>query len=101
MKLLEYEGKALLAKHRIAIPDGAIWPDCPASATGWVVKAQVLAGGRGKQGGILFALERSQVDQKAKQLKGAKLGAEPIHAVYIEEKLDIAHEYYLAAFVNR
>jgi len=101
MKLLEYEGKALLAKHGIAIPLGALWPNCPASETGWVVKAQVLAGGRGKQGGILLASERKEVEEKAARLKGTRLGAEPVHAVYVEQRLDIAHEYYLAGFVNR
>ena len=101
MKLLEYEGKALLAKHGISIPSGALWPNCPDSETGWVVKAQVLAGGRGKQGGILRASERRQVDEKAARLKGAMLGTEPVHAVYIEQRLEIAHEYYLAGFVNR
>ena len=101
MKLLEYEGKALLSKHGIPIPAGALWPQCPPSESGWVVKAQVLAGGRGKQGGILVALERSDVEQKAARLKGATLGTELVHAVYIEQKLEIEHEYYLAAFVNR
>jgi succinyl-CoA synthetase beta subunit len=101
MKLLEYEGKALLAKHGIAIPLGALWPDYPASETGWVVKAQVLAGGRGKTGGILAVSHRAEVDEKAARLKGSRLGAERVHAVYIEQRLDIAHEYYLAGFVHR
>ena len=46
MKLLEYEGKALLARHGIPVAAGALWPRMPESASGWVVKAQVLAGGR-------------------------------------------------------
>lgn len=101
MKLLEYEGKALLSKHHVPVPAGALWPQCPPSDTGWVVKAQVLAGGRGKRGGILMAGQRGDVEQKAALLQGAKLGDEPVHAVYIEQKLEIQHEYYLAAFVNR
>lgn len=101
MKLLEYEGKALLGQHGISIPTGALWPECPASETGWVVKAQVLAGGRGKKGGILLASDRKEVDERAARLKGTMLGGEPVHAVYIEQRLDIAHEYYLAGFVNR
>lgn len=101
MKLLEYEGKALLSKHQVPVPAGALWPQCPPSDTGWAVKAQVLAGGRGKRGGILMAGQRGDVEQKAALLQGAKLGDEPVHAVYIEQKLEIQHEYYLAAFVNR
>lgn len=101
MKLLEYEGKALLAKHQVPIPVGAVWPEMPRSETGWVVKAQVLAGGRGKMGGIIFADDRDDADQKAARLKAAALGVEPVHAVYVEQKLQIAREYYLSAFVNR
>ncbi len=101
MKLLEYEGKVLLAKRQVPVPIGALWPELPKSDSGWVVKAQVLAGGRGKRGGIIVADQRGEAEQKAAELKAAKLGAEPVHAVYIEQKLQIAHEYYLAAFVNR
>lgn len=101
MKLLEYEAKALLASHGVPIAPGALWPRVPESATGWVVKAQVLAGGRGKRGGILIAADRGELCRQATQLHGARLGDEPVHAVYVEQKLEIEHEYYLAAFVNR
>jgi succinyl-CoA synthetase beta subunit len=101
MKLLEYEGKALLARHGVPVAAGALWPQVPESASGWVVKAQVLAGGRGKRGGILAASSRDELARCAGKLHGSKLGDEPVHAVYIEPKLDIAQEYYLAALVNR
>ncbi|VTU28195.1 Succinyl-CoA ligase [ADP-forming] subunit beta [Variovorax sp. SRS16] len=102
MKLLEYEGKALLASHGVPIPPGALWPKQPeAGERGWVVKAQVLAGGRGKRGGILMAATRDELESQAAQLQGKRLGDEPVHAVYVEPMLQIAHEFYLAAFVNR
>lgn len=101
MKLLEYEGKALLARHGIPVAAGALWPQVPESSSGWMVKAQVLAGGRGKRGGILAAQSRQDVERCAGRLRGARLGDEPVHAVYVEQKLDIAQEYYLAALVNR
>ena len=101
MKLLEHEGKALLAAHGVSLAPGALWPQAPESDTGWVVKAQVLAGGRGKLGGILIAADRPELERQAAKLHGAKLGDEPVHSVYVEQKLEIEHEYYLAAFVNR
>lgn len=101
MKLLEFEGKALLSKHGVKIARGAVWPQVPESQSGWVVKAQVLAGGRGKNGGILFASDLKSIKQHAEALTGSKLANEPIHNVYIEEKLTIEGEYYLAAMVNR
>ena len=101
MKLLEFEGKALLSKHGVKIARGAVWPQVPESQSGWVVKAQVLAGGRGKNGGILFASDLNSIKQHAEALTGSKLANEPVHSVYIEEKLIINGEYYLAAMVNR
>lgn len=102
MKLLEYEGKALLANHGVPLPPGALWPQVPdPGARGWVVKAQVLAGGRGKRGGILMAADRTELERQGAKLNGARLGDEPVHAVYVEQRLEIGHEFYLAAFVNR
>jgi succinyl-CoA synthetase beta subunit len=101
MKLLEYEGKALLARHGVPVPAGALWPQVPESTSGWMVKAQVLAGGRGKRGGILAADTREDVTRCAGELHGARLGDEPVHAVYVEQKLQVEQEYYLAALVNR
>jgi len=71
MKLLEYEGKALLAKHGVPLPAGAIWPAVPEAPGGWVVKAQVLAGGRGKRGGIRMAADRGELEAHAAALQGA------------------------------
>lgn len=101
MKLLEYEGKALLARHGMPVAPGALWPQVPESDSGWMVKAQVLAGGRGKRGGILAADSREDVERCAGKLHGARLGDEPVHAVYVEQKLQVEQEYYLAALVNR
>lgn len=101
MKLLEYEGKALLARHGVPVPAGALWPQVPDSGNGWMIKAQVLAGGRGKRGGIQFANTSSELEQRACAMQGSQLGEEPVHAVYIESRLRIGHEYYLAAIVNR
>ena len=101
MKLLEHEGKALLARHGVPVAAGALWPQVPASETGWMVKAQVLAGGRGKRGGIVVAKSRAEVERHAPRLLGATLGNDPVHAVLIEERLCVDKEYYLAAYVDR
>jgi len=101
MKLLEYEGKALLLRYGVPVPAGALWPQVPVSSSGWMIKAQVLAGGRGKRGGIQAAATSSELEQRARAMQGGCLGDEPVHAVYIEPRLRIEHEYYLAAIVNR
>lgn len=101
MKLLEYEGKALLVRHGVPVAPGALWPRVPESRTGWMVKAQVLAGGRGKRGGIVGADSREELDRVATKMQGSRIGDEPVHSVYLEQRLRIASEYYLAALVDR
>lgn len=102
IKLLEHEGKAILATCGIAIPAGALYRSLPETLDGeLVVKAQVLAGGRGKAGGIRFAKSREEALRLAGEVAEGKLSGVAVEDVYIERKLDIAQEYYLAAMVDR
>ena len=91
MKLLEYEGKAMLANHGVPLPAGALWPEFLSAPTGWVVKAQVLAGGRGKRGGILTARRpRRARSASRRSCTAASSATSRSTAVYIEQKLEIA-----------
>ena len=102
IKLLEHEGKAILAASGIAIPDGALYRNLPLHLEGrLVVKAQLPAGGRGKSGGIRFADNRAEALRAAAELAATTLNGQLVEDVYIERHLDIAHEYYLAALVDR
>ena len=102
IKLLEHEGKALLAACGIPIPSGALFRHLPDDLDGpLVVKAQVFAGGRGKAGGIRFAANRAEALRHAETLARETLAGAPVEEVYIEQKLDIAREFYLAALVDR
>ncbi len=101
IRLLEHEGKSLLARNGMRIPRGALFPAMPQSGGRLVVKAQVLAGGRGKAGGIQFADNPGDAQAAAQKMLGATLGTAKVAAVYIEERLAIAGEYYLCAMVDR
>jgi succinyl-CoA synthetase beta subunit len=102
MRLLECDGKALLARHGIGVPAGGLWPDLPGNLDGRLaVKAQVLAGGRGKRGGVRFVEGRREVGPVARALLAAPLGSEEVQAVYVEERLAVRHELYLAALIDR
>jgi len=101
IRLLEHEGKSLLARNGVRIPRGTLYPEPPQAGGQLVVKAQVLAGGRGKAGGIKFSDNAADAQAAAKTMLGATLGAVTIGAVYIEERLTIAREYYLCAMVDR
>jgi succinyl-CoA synthetase beta subunit len=102
IKLLEHEGKAILAACGIAIPAGALYGALPETLDGdLVVKAQVFSGGRGKAGGVRFANGRAEALRLAREIASGALAGAPVEDVYIECKLDIAQEYYLAALVDR
>lgn len=102
IKLLEYEGKALLSGSGIAIPEGALVGGMPEELDGdLVVKAQVFAGGRGKAGGVRFARGREEALCMARELVSGPLGESRVEDVYVERRLDIVQEFYLAALVDR
>jgi succinyl-CoA synthetase beta subunit len=107
MDLCEADGKSLLARHGIAVPAGALLgagPFDPAALKasypdGAVVKAQILGGGRGKQGLVKLAAPEGLFDTIG-DIAGrlAAMGVEP--TLLIEEKLAIADEYYLAFSID-
>ena len=116
MNLHEYQAKELFKEFGAAVPRGikATSPqealDAAKELAGsvWVVKAQVHAGGRGKAGGVKLARSFTEVEDIAGQMLGSTLktiqtGARglPIHAVLVEEGLDIANELYLSVVVDR
>ncbi len=102
MRLLEFEGKRLLHGYGIPVPAGAVWPDLPAiGARPAVVKAQVREGGRGKRGGIRFVGGLAEVPTVADEILSTRLGEREVERVYVEERLDVAEELYLAMVLDR
>ena len=116
MNIHEYQAKAVLKRFGISTPSG-ILANTVAEAVAaahdlggdiWVVKAQIHAGGRGKAGGVRLCRSIEEVEQAASALLGATLvthqtGSEgkQVHKIYIEQGVDIAHEYYLSLLVDR
>ncbi|MGM8366504.1 ATP-grasp domain-containing protein [Virgibacillus sp. W0181] len=102
MKLYEYEGKQLFKKYGIPIADGWLVSHMPHSIDKPVVlKAQVLAGGRGKQGGIMVVNELNDLQSGIESVERAKINNEKVTDVYVEEKVDYTEEYYLSLIVDR
>jgi succinyl-CoA synthetase beta subunit len=99
--LLEHQGKALFRRHGIAVPAGSLWPEEPDCDGPLVVKAQVAAGGRGKAGGIRFAADKQEAGRIASDMKTGSVNGRPVQAVYVEQRLDIRRELYLAITVDR
>ncbi|HEX3882068.1 MAG TPA: ADP-forming succinate--CoA ligase subunit beta [Stellaceae bacterium] len=116
MNIHEYQAKELLAIYGVPIPAGGVaYTEAEAvevakrlGGSGWVVKAQIHAGGRGKAGGVKLVRSEAEVAEAAKSLLGKRLvthqtGPEgrDVKRVYVEAACDIAREIYLALSVDR
>lgn len=116
LNLYEYQAKELLRKHGVHVPRGRVASD-PLGAehvareiggVAWVVKAQILAGGRSKAGGVKVAKSFDEVKEHTKKILGAPLqthqtggSARKVEKVLVEEWCEIAYELYLAITIDR
>lgn len=114
MKLMEYQGKDLFRRVGIPTPNGVYATSAddvqryiaehPGS---WVLKSQVMMGGRGKAGGIKFADDAQTGETLARALIGTTLRSiqnpdgEEVKSLLVEEKVDIASEAYVSIAIDR
>jgi succinyl-CoA synthetase beta subunit len=108
LDLFEYEAKQEFSKHNISIPKGKLITKSTQTAQAtaklrppYMVKAQVLAGGRGKAGGIVSAKSEKEAEEAAVKLLGAQISGLPVKQVLIEEKLPIRKELYVGISIDR
>ncbi|HEX3804773.1 MAG TPA: ATP-grasp domain-containing protein [Solirubrobacteraceae bacterium] len=101
MNLYEHEAKAILTMGGISVPRGDLWPNVSGLAYPVAVKAQLLEGGRGKRGGVLFAESAEEVERLAQGLSAGSEALAPAAAVLVEEKLNHERELYVAFAVDR
>ena len=101
MRLIEHDGKALLASAGIAIPRGLlIEASEPPRAAPWpatMVKAQLLAGGRGKRGLVARAEAADLAATIGRMTAALAPSASPL---LIEEALPVEAEYYMALRID-
>ena len=108
MKLFEHEAKDVFSEFGMPTPPGGVarTPEEArqrATEVGKpvVVKAQVLAGKRGKAGGVKFANTPEEAEKHAKEILAMRINDLPVEAVLVEEKLDIAQEIYAGITIDR
>ncbi|HZZ64007.1 MAG TPA: ADP-forming succinate--CoA ligase subunit beta [Candidatus Baltobacteraceae bacterium] len=115
MNLMEYQGKELFRRAGIPVPASkhARTPEQAAEFVAqhpgdWVIKAQVLMGGRGKAGKIKFAKTAQEALAAAADIMATPMPpnrqnprGEPVNSLLIEERLAIAHEAYAAIAIDR
>ncbi len=108
MRLYEYEAKKLFSKAGIPVPQAEIVKS-PEDAAKFarklgqpaVLKSQVLSGGRGKAGGIKFALNPEEAKEKVSKLFSLKIKGFPVEMILLEEKVDIEKELYVGVTIDR
>ena len=116
MKLYEYQAKKILHKYNINVPKGEAVTDAEGATKIYnqletercVIKAQVLAGGRGKGGGVRIVDTLEEVKDYTSKTIGSRLitaqtGEKGIQVnkVLIAEAIDIKKELYLAISIDR
>ena len=106
-RLHEYQGKAILAANGFNIPRGraaSTADDAVAAAKelgGEVaIKIQAWTTGRAGIGGVAFARKSADVRTHATRMLRMKVGQFPVEAVLVEEKIDIAREFFLSFAID-
>ena len=115
MNIHEHQGKELLARYGVPVPEGRACFSVDeavtaAEALGFpcVVKAQIHAGGRGKAGGVKLVQDVAAAREAAEGILGATLvthqtgpGGRVVRRLLVEQGCRIARELYLGMVVDR
>ena len=98
MRLLEHESKEILGRYNILIPEGDVVEsgeelkiDGPV-----MLKAQIPLGGRGKSGGVIEVSSSGEAKEKIEQLLSTPIRGYGAKKILVEEKIDIAREFFMA-----
>src|ERR1700728_2885517 len=118
MKIHEYQGKEILRKYGVAVPNGEMATTLEEADTAAkqlfsagnavvVVKAQIHAGGRGKGGGVKLARSLEEAAGDSKSILGMQLvthqtspAGQKVQRLLVEAGSAIARELYLGLVVD-
>mgnify|MGYP000096538924 FL=1 len=116
MKLYEYQAREILHKYNINVPKGEAAINVDEAAKIYnqlgteksVIKAQILAGGRGKGGGVKIVETLDEAKAFTAKLIGSHLITAQtgekgtlVNKVLVAEAIDIKSELYLAISIDR
>lgn len=108
MKIHEYQARQIFRDYGIPVPNGVLCYtvyEVEKAAQEMnrmvVVKAQVLAGGRGKAGGVKLARSAEEAKNAAKQILGMDIKGLTVEKVLVTDAVDIDKEFYVGLINDR
>lgn len=102
--MYEYQAKRVLARYGVAIPQGVVVHTADEArhvALPAVLKSQVLAGGRGKAGGVQVVNDTNQLLPAYQRIMATPIKGQLPQVILAEERLPIEREFYLSILIDR
>lgn len=99
MNLFEYEGKQLMRQFSIPVPESHLLTSDDAAAPmpyPFVLKAQVMTGGRGKAGGVKVCHDEAEYRKYARDILHMEIKGHPVHGLLAEQMMQAEQEFYLS-----
>ena len=108
MRLFEYQAKELFKQYGLPVPKSVLVNDVGGikGASGSLqfpiaLKSQVLAGGRGKAGGIALVNDPVEAEREARRIFSLAIGGEKPASILMEEAFPHEKEMYLSITLDR
>jgi succinyl-CoA synthetase beta subunit len=108
VRLFEYQAKELFKSYGLPVPKSVLAHDVDAIRGAFAsltppvaLKSQVLAGGRGKAGGIALVDDPTQAEREARRIFSLAIGGEKPTALLVEEAYPHDSELYLSVSLDR
>lgn len=108
MKIHEYQARELFRQYNIPVTDDVLCytvEEAEKAARDMnrmtVVKAQVLAGGRGKAGGVKLAKTPEDAAKAASQILGMDIKGYTVEKILVADAVEIEKEYYVGLTIDR
>jgi succinyl-CoA synthetase beta subunit len=108
VRLFEYQAKDLFKSYGLQVPPSLLANGVSEVGTAFarlnpplVLKAQVLAGGRAKAGGVVSVSDGAQAEVEAKRIFDLAIGGEKPSSILVEESFPHEKEMYLSVTLDR
>jgi succinyl-CoA synthetase beta subunit len=108
MKIHEYQAKEIFSRYRIPVTDEIVCytvGEAVAAAEKLglpvVVNAQLLAGGRGKAGGVKLARTKEYVPEMAGKILGMDIKGYTVEKILIAQGVKFSSEFYVGLTIDR